>query len=660
MKLINKVLAAAAGILALSSCVEDAIAPLTGMYEKPVEYVMTEVKSQSVEKGENTRTFTVEIANNEATLKMKFVGNKYFLHDAAFNAAPADAAKVGNYIVGNGGSTFTLGGQNVNVDSGTLTVAQVEGKYNFSGILWLADESVIKVNATGLALVYEPDPEPVIMSTVLSASSNLASGVQTVSLSLAQEGISSEMDMTTYQTIWKGEGNYMSMDIYSADGYLHEGTYTACAVGGVVNEGEFGIGYDTTVDWGWGPMEMKDWGTCWWTVANGAATAQKILAGTVTVSKKGSNWVIELVSGEGKDMIWGKFTGAVPALTEPSDNPGGPVDDTEYTELVNLLSATSNVAGGTPSLTLNMATEGVSAVSNGMGGFTFSGSGNYLALDIYSADGKLYTGTYNASATAGAVAEGEFGIGWDPGDLWGIGMVFENWGTCWWSVDNGATSAEKVVDGTVEVAVEGANLVIKLKSTLINARFTYPTADFKDGAGNAIEVVNTGGGNEPSVEYEELVNLLSATSNVAGGTPSLTLNMATEGVSAVSNGMGGFTFSGSGNYLALDIYSADGKLYTGTYNAGATAGAVAEGEFGIGWDPGDLWGIGMVFENWGTCWWSVDNGATSAEKVVDGTIEVAVNGADLVITLESTIVNARFTYPVADFKDGTGAAIEIL
>ncbi len=68
-------------------------------------------------------------------------------------------------------------------------------------------------------------------------------------------------------------------------------------------------------------------------------------------------------------------------------------------------------------------------------------------------------------------------------------MVFENWGTCWWSVDNGATSAEKVVDGTVEVSVDGANLVIALESALVNARFTYPVADFKDGTGNAIEVI---------------------------------------------------------------------------------------------------------------------------------------------------------------------------
>ena len=102
-------------------------------------------------------------------------------------------------------------------------------------------------------------------------------------------------------------------------------------------------------------------------------------------------------------------------------------------------------------------------------------------------------------------------------------------------------------------------------------------------------------------------------------------------------------WTGTGNYLALDIYSADGYLHEGTYTACAAGGQIAEGEFGIGWDPGDLWGIGMVFENWGTCWWSVSGGAAVAEaKVLDGTLTVAVDGETYTITLESSAVNARY------------------
>ena len=640
MKLIYKLFAAAASILALSSCVENAIEDLTGKYEKPVVHEMNTLVDQSVEKGEKTRTFTVELAGDNASMTLKMVGDKYFLADGSYTPAPADQAKKNTYIVGNGGTTFN----NIPVETGSIKVTQGEGTYTFAGILWLADESVIELKST-VALVYEADPEPVKLNTVISATSNVASGTNSLTINLATDGITATYDPNTWSNVYSGTGNYLALDIYSADGYLHEGTYTACAVGGTINEGEFGIGWDPGDLWGIG-MVFENWGTCWWDVNNGAVSLnQKVTEGTVTVTRKGSKWVIELVSGEGKSMLWTKFEGAIEAVTDPALGGGGNVDNTDYVELTNLLSATSNVANGTKSLTMNLGTDGISSTTDPNTWQTvWEGEGNYLGLDIYSEDGKLYTGTYNACAAGGTINAGEFGIGWDPGDLWGIGMVFENWGTCWWNVAGGAAvAAGKVTDGTVEVLVEGANLVIKLKSTLVNARFTYPVADYP------LEVVNLGGGaEEPEFEGTELSVLLSATSNVANGTNSVTINLAEEGISSTTDpATWQTTWEGEGHYLALDVYSADGKLAPGTYTACAAGGQIAEGEFGIGWDPGDLWGIGMVFENWGTCWWNVAGGAAVCEaKVLDGTLTVSVDGDVYTITLESSAVNAQYVGPM--------------
>ncbi len=601
-------MAAAAGILALSSCVEDAIAPLTGKYEKPVEYVMTELKSQSVEKGEKTRTFTVELAGSNASLNMKFVGDKYYLHDAAFTAAPADAAKVGNYIVGNGGSTFTLGGNTVNIDSGSLTVAQADGKYTFNGNLWLADESVVKVNAT-VALVYEADPEPVIMANVLSAQSNLMSGVQTVSLSLAQEGISSEMDMTTYQTIWHGEGNYMSMDIYSADGYLHEGTYTACAVGGTVNEGEFGIGYDNEAFGDWG----KNWGTCWWTVANGAAAAQKILAGTITVTKKGSKWEIELISGEGKSMIWGKFTGEIPALTEPADGPGGgepapasytgedvvtPMEGYDY-HIVTVKDLSGNVVASFETLTESGA--------------------QYL------------TGTYTVQGYPGA--PGLMGNGWDAGAYGSGGTSIVSDGVKY-LVQSGTILVERDENGRYTFSSEDLMSCLADYTTMGPTSFLLENVSFGD---EPAPGPGEGGGDTPApgVEYTELTNFLKLTSYVGMGSNLVGVELATSGVTAETDASGWMTtYFGDGNYLKLELYSTDGTIAAGTYNACATGGTVGESEFGIGYDG--AWGAS------GTAWNTVTGGAATYEYITDGTVVVAVDGDTYTITLESTVVNAKY------------------
>lgn len=645
MKLIYKLFAVAASILALSSCVESAIGPMTGKYEKPVVYEMNTLASQSVEKGDKYRTFTVELSGDNASMTLKMVSDKYFLADGSYTPAPADQAKKNTYIVGNGGTTFN----NIPVETGSIKVAQGEGTYSFAGMLWLADESVIEIKST-VALVYEADPEPIRLTTLLSATSNVASGTKSLTINLGTDGISSTSEPPTWQPVWTGTGNYLALDIYSADGYLHEGTYTASAAGGTINEGEFGIGWDPGDLWGIG-MVFENWGTCWWDVANGAATInQKVTEGTVTVTRKGSKWVIELVSGEGKSMLWTKFEGAIDALTDPALGGGGNVDDTDYVELTKLLSATKNQG----LLTINMAQDGISSTTDpNTWQTTWEGEGNYLAADIYSADGKLYTGEYKACAVGGTVGEGEFGIGYDTTVDWGWGpMEMKDWGTCWWTVADGATSAVKILDGTMTVAMEGDNVVIKLKSSIVNAKFTYPVAQFVDGTGAPIEVVNLGGGEgpEPAPDYTEFTKLLIVQPNQVydqSGQPtgeytSFTLKVGTDGMytEVVNNGYYDETkIKGTGQVLSIDFYTADGTVAAGTYTACAVGGTINEGEFGIGYDV-EMWGNKMV---WGTCVTPYESDqAGTISKVTDGTVTVEISGDVYTITLESSNINAQY------------------
>ena len=643
MKLIYKLFAVAASILALSSCVESAIGPMTGKYEKPVVYEMNTLASQSVEKGDKNRTFTVELSGDNASMTLKMVSDKYFLADGSYTPAPADQAKKNTYIVGNGGTTFN----NIPVETGSIKVAQGEGTYSFAGMLWLADESVIEIKST-VALVYEADPEPVRLTTLLSATSNVASGTKSLTINLGTDGISSTAEPPTWQPVWTGTGNYLALDIYSADGYLHEGTYTASAAGGTINEGEFGIGWDPGDLWGIG-IVFENWGTCWWDVAGGAATInQKVTEGSVTVTRKGSKWVIELVSGEGKSMLWTKFEGAIDALTDPALGGGGNVDDTDYVELTKLLSATKNPGV----LTINMAQDGISSTTDPNTWQTiWEGEGNYLAADIYSADGKLYTGEYKACAVGGVVGEGEFGIGYDTTVDWGWGpMEMKDWGTCWWTVADGATSAEKVLDGTMTVAMEGDNVVIKLKSSIVNAKFTYPVAQFVDGTGAPIEVVNLGGGEGPTPDYTEFTKLLIVQPNQGyneSGQPtgeytSFTLKVGTDGMytEVVNNGYYDETkIKGTGQVLSIDFYTADGTVAAGTYTACEVGGTINEGEFGIGYDV-EMWGQKMV---WGTCVTAYESDTPgNIEKVTDGTVTVEISGDVYTITLESSNINARY------------------
>ena len=247
----------------------------------------------------------------------------------------------GQYVIGGDqiGSAINTKVNGQNAGDGFFTVNSKDGQYAITATIngqvyyW-----------TG-ALPFEADPAPTALSVVLSAQSNLANGVNSLTMSLATEGISQEMDWTTWQQTWVGEGGYLALDIYSDDGYLHEGTYKASAEGGVINAGEFGIGYDTVIeytDWNTGQpasYEAKDWGTCWWDVKDGAATATKITDGIVNVTGREEKV-------DGKDVTiwtitWGAeypvellFEGAIPALTKPKKPDGPVVPNYLYTEVV--------------------------------------------------------------------------------------------------------------------------------------------------------------------------------------------------------------------------------------------------------------------------------------------------------------------------------------
>ena len=158
-------------------------------------------------------------------------------------------------------------------------------------------------------------------------------------------------------------------------------------------------------------------------------------------------------------------------------------------------------------------------------------------------------------------------------------------------------------------------------------------------------------------ETVELTTFLGFTSNVASGTNSVTVQLAPAGsvyMESVTSEHGTWEqMAGEGKYLKFDVYSADGTLAAGTYTPCEVAGTITEGTFGIGWDPGDLWGIGMVFENWGTCWMTHNaDGTETGVKVTDGTITVAVDGDVYTITVESSVLNATYTGKLS--KDTTG------
>lgn len=321
-----------------------------------------------------------------------------------------------------------VGGQTPS--EGWITVNNRDGKYQFTAQF---GDQVYFWTGT---LPFQADPDPLALTVLQQAQANKDNKL--VTMQLATEGISQGFD-ENWQQVWTGEGKYIAIDLYSEDGYLHDGQYRASAQGGVVNAGEFGIGYDATVEWGDQTFTMPDWGTCLWTVTGGKATAEKITSGLIDVTSREEKvddkdvtiWTITWGAEYPVEVV---FEGAIPALTKPK-KPSGPVA-IDYTYTI-----------GDPMDCSTQAGEVVAGVKKYP--FTFANANGeevaYLEFILAEGAADVEPGDYVSTEyahEAGQLANGYF-------------MDFGEWGTfsggSWYVNDAG----EKVfIDPGVTVSVE--------------------------------------------------------------------------------------------------------------------------------------------------------------------------------------------------------------
>jgi hypothetical protein len=322
------------------SCNKDEMdfsGPVNEIIDQYTEGAMEQITLTTLSKkvatwSSDRRFFDLEFSGTGVTLSTRLVGYEAALAGGQYMIAPEASSQIGNAV-----SEYTkVDGKAVS--AGFVTVNRNGNKYTVTTHVTENGKDAKVLSWTG-DIAWPEDPAAVKLTVVQQAQSNKANGVNSLTLQLATDGISSEMDWTTYQTVWTGEGGYLALDIYSDDGYLHDGNYTACAEGGVINAGEFGIGYDTVMHTDWGDFPMSDWGTCWWAVKDGAATATKITGGLVAVSSRKEKvddknitiWTIKWGQNYPEEYV---FEGQIPALTKP-DKPAGSAAPTHlYTDVV--------------------------------------------------------------------------------------------------------------------------------------------------------------------------------------------------------------------------------------------------------------------------------------------------------------------------------------
>ena len=631
---------------------EGQLPPLAG------EVVFTDVTGTSAARVSPNFVLGVELSNGSgAALEAVFSCSAPVLQAGTYTEASAGYATAGNFITGADGTTLTINGEKHLVTAGTIKVAENGGTYTFDGIVKLGNGENYSFKWTGSGLAWTGLPELKKLSVVTSAQSNLANGVKSVTLNLSDGNWSSTLDMTTWQTVYTGKGNYLAIDIYSEDGYLAAGTYSPSATGGAIEKGQYGIGWDPGDIYNMGMM-FENWGTCWWTVDEAATpqtSAEKITTGNITVAiDENSVYTITVDNGE----LYVQFTGEIPAVTKPA----APADPWEIAG-----SVVFQHEGLTFTMTDDTAnnTKQDGSALDGVSLFWLQikdAAGSLVAeLDLVTKQGATsVAGEYKVTSYPDEVGEAGNGFYIDLGAMgWGEGVM--SGGTILYGPDGTAyvIDADK---SNIKITENKGQTIIIVKGTTNGATIAgkYVIGEPKEdegsegGSGCGCDCDGckdcTGGSGDSdedeggeSFNGERLTTFLSLTPN----TGIVSAQLGTAGLSVVQSDWGA-QISGEGNYLKFDAYSADGTLAAGVYRASAVGGVVGEGEFSIGYDTTMDFGFGpMEFTNWGTCWMTRNaDGSETGVKITDGTLTVEISGETYTITLESSVLNAQYVGPL--------------
>ena len=631
---------------------EGQLPPLAG------EVVFTDVTGTSAARVSPNFILGVELSNGSgAALEAVFSCSAPVLQAGTYTEASAGYATAGNFITGADGTTLTINGEKHLVTAGTIKVAENGGTYTFDGIVKLGNGENYSFKWTGSGLAWTGLPELKKLSVVTSAKSNLPDGAKSVTLNLSDGNWSSTMDMTTWQTVYTGKGNYLAIDLYSEDGYLAAGTYSPSATGGAIEKGQYGIGWDPGDIYNMGYM-FENWGTCWWTVDEAATpqtSAEKITKGNITVAiDENSVYTITVDNGE----LYVQFTGEIPAVTKPAV----PADPWEIT---------GSVVFQHEGLTFTMTDDTANNTKQDQSpleGVTLywlqikDEAGSLVAeLDLVTNQGATsLAGEYKVTSYPDEVGEAGNGFYIDLGAMgWGEGVV--SGGTILYGPD-GTPYVIDADKSNIKITENKGQTIIIVKGTTNGATIAgkyvigEPKEDedgegegggcgcdcdgCKDCTGGSGDGDDEGGN---SFKGERLTKFLS----LNPGTGIVTAQFGTAGLSIVQSDYGP-QISGEGNYLKFDAYSADGKLAAGVYRASAVGGVVGEGEFSIGYDTTVDWGWGpMEVTNWGTCWMTHNaDGSETGVKITDGTLTVEISGETYTITLESSVLNAQYVGPL--------------
>lgn len=157
-----------AGLISLTSCSNDELDPLEGIYQAPtISSVNNVIHVDKTSDEAGLRHFTISLTGGNDNIILELIGSEYYLQSATFSPNANGASTVNTYIT----DRSTVNGSKI-TRGNILVISEDNLNYEVSGTVWTVDGNIIKFDAEGV-LEYEPDAivvEPIYGTAAIETS----------------------------------------------------------------------------------------------------------------------------------------------------------------------------------------------------------------------------------------------------------------------------------------------------------------------------------------------------------------------------------------------------------------------------------------------------------------------------------------------------------
>ncbi len=326
MKYINYlhyVVIAALLSLCLASCQEEAVDPLRGIFPAPTLLDLNTLTDGGVTEEGGMNVFHIKMSDGNNSAVFGILGTKYFLE-------PGTYVKSQNYEHNSflaASSKITLAGAEHAIDHGSLAVEKNNDHYTISAMLWLDDQTPVKIISEG-ELAYVRKPQTLVNVIQTDIKQIEGTNLYQVYLSIGDAGVSGTV--TNGNATYNGSGSLASLTLITSKPELSTGVYKpADAVyNGPAEQyaaGTFLKGYTYNYEM-FGVVLPVPVFSLWTTMKDGMQVESKFIdAGTINVVKQGEEYIITIDNG---DDLYARYAGPIKFNT-----PGSVAsDDMIYTD----------------------------------------------------------------------------------------------------------------------------------------------------------------------------------------------------------------------------------------------------------------------------------------------------------------------------------------